>query len=373
MKTSVKDVLWLELASDLSKEFSQRSAESDKQATFVAENYIQLKEHGFFSATIPTELGGSGVSHSQMCNILRVFGQNCGSTALALSMHHHLLAANIWKYKNGQGSEKMLSMVADKQPVLISTGAKDLFESNGEMVKTEGGYKVSAQKHFASQSAIGDILVTSAPYEDPEKGWQVLHFAVPMSSEGVSVMDNWYTLGMRGTGSHTVKLENVFIPDSAITLTRSRTEYHPFWNVVFTVAVPLITSVYVGIAERSAELAINHAKDKNAELVHIPYLVAEMNNELTVAKVLWRDMIRICNEYDFKPLDQNSHETLTRKTKVVQACIKTVTKAMEIVGGQSFFKNHELERLFRDVQASQFHPLQEKAQLLFSGEYLLKS
>jgi len=373
METSVKEILWLELATDLSREFAKRSGDYDKQATFVEENYIQLKEHGFFSATIPTELGGSGVSHSKMCDILRVFGQNCGSTALALSMHHHLLAANIWKFKNGQGSEKMLSMVADKQPVLISTGAKDLFESNGEMVKAEGGYLVSAQKHFASQSAVGDILVTSAPYEDPEAGWQVLHFTVPMTSEGVTVMDNWYTMGMRGTGSHTVKLENVFIPDSAVTLTRSRTEFHPFWNVVFTVAMPLIMSVYVGIAEKSTELAINQAKDKNAQLVHIPYLIAEMNNELTVALVLWRDMISICNDYNFKPVDQNSHEILTRKTKVAEACIKTVAKAMEVAGGQSFFKNHELERLFRDVQACQFHPLQEKAQLLFSGEYILKS
>jgi alkylation response protein AidB-like acyl-CoA dehydrogenase len=372
METSVKEILWLELAADLSREFAKRSGDYDNQATFVEKNYIQLKEHGFFSATIPTELGGSGISHSKMCDILRVFGQNCGSTALALSMHHHLLAANIWKFKNGQGSEEILSIVADKQPVLISTGAKDLFESNGEMVKKDGGFLVSAQKHFASQSAIGDILVTSAPYEDPEKGWQVLHFTVPMSSDGVTVMDNWYTMGMRGTGSNTVKLKNVFIPDSAVTLMRSRTEYHPFFNVIFTVALPLVMSVYVGIAEKSAELAISHAKDKNAELVHIPYLISEMNNELTVAQVLWRDMIGICNNLDFKPLDKYSHEVITRKTKIAEACIKTVTKSMEVVGGQSFFKNHELERLFRDVQASQFHPLQEKAQLLFSGEFLLK-
>jgi hypothetical protein len=39
---------------------------------------------------------------------LRTIAQYCGSTALALSMHQHLLAANIWKYKKGQGGEEML-------------------------------------------------------------------------------------------------------------------------------------------------------------------------------------------------------------------------------------------------------------------------
>ena len=48
------------------------------------------------------------------------------------------------------------------------------FESNGSMAKTDGGYLVSANKHFASQSAVGDILVTSAPFMD-----EVLHFPVP--------------------------------------------------------------------------------------------------------------------------------------------------------------------------------------------------
>ena len=40
-------------------------------------------------------------------------------------------------------------------------------ESNGSVEKVDGGYLVSGYKYFASQSAIGNIAVTSAPYEDP--------------------------------------------------------------------------------------------------------------------------------------------------------------------------------------------------------------
>jgi alkylation response protein AidB-like acyl-CoA dehydrogenase len=42
---------------------------------------------------------------------------------------------------------------------------------------------------------------------------EVLHFPVPMSAQGVTVLNDWRALGMRGTASHTVKLESVFVPD----------------------------------------------------------------------------------------------------------------------------------------------------------------
>ncbi len=371
MQMKEKKIQWLDLTHDLGKEFAKRSADCDRDAAFVKENYAMLKEHRYFSAIIPTELGGEGASHSEMCDILRIIGQYCGSTALALSMHQHLLAANIWKYKKGQGGEEMLKIVAEKQLVLVSTGARDWLESNGEMQKTDGGYLVNAQKYFASQSSAGDMLVTSAPYNDPENGWQVLHFPVPIKSEGVTVMNDWYTMGMRGTGSNTVKLENVFVAESAIVLQRPQGEFHPIWNVVLTVAMPFIMSAYVGIAENAVQIVIQHAKRNKSRKLHIAYLIGEMNNELTAAQVQLKDMIRICNDYDFQPIDQHAQDILTRKINVANACIKTVTKAMQIVGGQSFYQSFGLERLFRDIQGANFHPLPEKDQQLFSGEYIL--
>jgi alkylation response protein AidB-like acyl-CoA dehydrogenase len=308
-----------------------------------------------------------------MCDILRILAQYCGSTALALSMHQHLLSANVWKYKQGQGMEEMLKKVAANQPVLISTGANDWLESSGEMEKTKDGFLVTAAKHFASQSAGGDILVTSAAYEDPENGKQVLHFAVPIKSQGITVLNNWQALGMRGTGSHSVKLDKVFIPETAITLRRPKGEFHPVWNVILTVAMPLIMSVYLGIAQKAARIAINHAANQKKNRPYIPELIGEMHNTLTTAELNVKDMIRIANDFDFKPIDQNGQDILTRKTNAANASIKVVEKAMEIVGGQGFYRSFGLERLFRDVQAAKYHPLQEKDQLRFTGEYILRN
>jgi alkylation response protein AidB-like acyl-CoA dehydrogenase len=312
-------------------------------------------------------LGGGGASHREVADILRILAQYCGSTALALSMHQHLIAATVWKYRRGQGGDALLKNVAEKQLVLVSTGAGDWLESNGSATQTDGGYLVSAHKHFASQSAVGDVLVTSAPFID-----EVLHFPVPMSAQGVTVLNDWRALGMRGTASHTVKLENVFVPDAAIVLRRPRGAYHPLFNIVITVAMPLIMSVYVGIAQKAAQLSIGHIRRKKTAKPPVPYLIGEMNNDLVAAEIQLNDMLRIANNYDFEPIDKNGQDILTRKTNVANAAIRVVTKAMEIVGGEGFYRGFGLERLFRDVQAARYHPLPESEQTNFSGEYLLR-
>ena len=358
---------WTEVAHDLGREFAGRAAAHDEEDTFVSANYAALKERGVFSAAVPQELGGGGASLREISDMLRTLAQYCGSTALALSMHQHLIGATVWKYRRGQGGEPLLKKVAESQLVLVSTGAGDWLESNGSMSKADGGYIVSAHKHFASQSAVGDMLVTSAPFMD-----EVLHFPVPMNAPGVTVLNDWRALGMRGTGSHTVKLENVFVPEAAIAVRRPRGAYHPVWNVVLTVAMPLIMSAYVGIAQKAAELSIGHIRRKKTRKPQIPSLIGAMNNDLAAAEIQLNDMLRIANNYEFEAIDQNGHDILTRKTNVANAAIAVVTKAMEIVGGQGLYRDFGLERLFRDVQGARYHPLPEAEQVKFSGEYLLR-
>jgi alkylation response protein AidB-like acyl-CoA dehydrogenase len=359
-------VRWEDLVAELGPSFAQRTDHYDQYNLFVQENYDQLKDRRAFSLLVPEALGGAGLTYADTCQLIRGLAHYCSATALAFSMHQHLVAANVWRYRRGQPAEPFLRKVAAEQPVLVSTGAGDWLSSGGTMEKTDGGYWVTGRKPFASQAPVGNILVTSARYQDPEKGALVLHFPVSFKAEGFVIHNDWDTLGMRGTGSHTVELKRVFVPESAITLVRPQGEFHPFWNAVLSVAMPLILSAYVGIAEKAAQLAGAQARKGP----HSPYLLGEMHNHLTNAQVLWLDMIRLVNEFDFAPLDSQGNAILVRKTLVANACIATVHKAMEVMGGKSLFRETGLERLLRDVQGAPFHPLPEKTQHFFTGNFL---
>ncbi len=198
----------------------------------------------------------------------------------------------------------------------------------------------------------------------------MLHFAVPFSSEGVRIEENWKALGMRGTGSHTVFFENVFVPDEAIMVRRPMGAYHGVWNVIVPVALPIFMSAYVGVAEAAAAIAREKAKRKLGE-EEIPYLLGEMENSLATAQMALEGMIAVANDYDFTPSLENANTVLIRKTLIVRSVIETAEKALEAAGGAAYFRAVGLERMLRDVHASQFHPLPEKKQLRFTGRLAL--
>ncbi|MCO6480243.1 MAG: acyl-CoA/acyl-ACP dehydrogenase [Phaeodactylibacter sp.] len=362
---------WRSLINELGKDFAGRAGHYDLTGAFVFENYEQLKALRFFSAMIPVELGGGGISHAEMCDIIRIMAHYCSSTALAFSMHQHLVAATVWKYRHTGEGAPLLQRVAKEQLVLISTGARDWLESNGEMEKVDGGYLFSGKKFFASQSAGGDMAITSAPWLNAGNEWQVLHFGVPMTTEGVTVLDDWDVLGMRATGSQAIQFDKVFVPDSAISLARPKGEFHPVWNVVLTVAMPLIMSAYVGTAEKAAEIALSIGKKYQRNESHMAYIIGKLNNSLIGAQTQWRAMYALTNNFDFQPDENISIDILSLKTNVADAAQQTVSEAMEAIGGQSFYRKNVLERLFRDVQAAGFHPLPRWEQYQFTGERLL--
>ena len=109
----------------LGPRFAERAANYDRTGHFVADNYQDLRDAKWFSAMIPTELGGMGWEHSRVCDLIRHLAHYCGSTALAFSMHQHLIGASTWKYLHMGKGEQTLRSISKEQLVLVSTGARD--------------------------------------------------------------------------------------------------------------------------------------------------------------------------------------------------------------------------------------------------------
>jgi alkylation response protein AidB-like acyl-CoA dehydrogenase len=360
---------WVALAHELGPRFAERAAAHDLNDTFVATNYAELKAHRVFSAGVPAELGGGGASHPELCAMLRTFAHYCSSTALALSMHTHQVAVPVWRWRHeGAPVEPFLRRVATEELILVSSGGSDFLAGSGTARKVDGGYRVTARKIFGSGSPAGSLLMTMAIYDDPKDGPTVLHFPVPLDAPGVKILDNWRTLGMRATGSNDVVLEDVFVPDAAVGARRRPGVLSPIFHTTYTLAFPLVFSVYVGVAESARDLALREAARK-AKDPSVQALVGEMENELATARMALRHMIDAAATTTMDAATTN--EVLIGRTLAGRAAIRTVEKAMEVVGGASFFRALGLERLFRDVQGARFHPLHEKPQQLYTGRLAL--
>ena len=358
---------WTDLADEIGNSFAALAAQHDETDAFVAENYVALRARKVFAAGVPEELGGGGASVADLAGMLRTLAHHCSSTALALSMHTHLVAAAAWRWKNQNAPvEGLLKRVATEDLVLVSTGGADWLLGSGKAIKVDGGYRVSGRKIFCSGAPAGGLMMTTAVADDPTDGPTVLQIAVPTNATGVKVENDWKALGMRGTGSHDISFDNVFVPDAAVALKRPSGKWHPLIHVVAMVALPVFNAVYVGVAEAARDLAIGAAKKRRDDR-SVQAHAGEVENELTSAQLALSRMIDIAMTQ--KPGVETTVEIMCCRAILGRGARATVDKAMDLAGGGSFLRRSALERLFRDVQGVRYHPLQEKPQNLLAGRF----
>jgi acyl-CoA dehydrogenase len=360
---------WLTVATSLVPTLAATTVHHDHLGDFVDDGFSLVRDHGLVSMLVPTEQGGGGASHADACAVLSELAHGCPSTALTLSMHSHLVAAQVWRYQRGLPAP-VLGRVAESQLVLVSTGASDWIESSGSAQKVDGSYRITASKQPASGAPVGGALVTSVRWDDAPEGPQVIHASVPFAADGVRVEQTWDAMGMRATGSHTVLLDDVFVPDAAVSLVRPAGQWHPVWSTVLGAALPLIMSCYVGVVESAAERAVALA-GRRAERPDVAPLVGRMLNQLTVARDAVRAMIDASDGLRFDNTLEHAAASLTRKTIAADAVLAVARLAMEVGGGAAYGVSAGVERLVRDAHGALYHPLPAAQQERFTGRVAL--
>ena len=354
-------------AERLGPAFAARAEAADEGDGFVAENFAELKEAGLVEAGVPSELGGRGADIDALAEMLKVLARHCGSTALAFAMHTHQVAIPAWRWRHQKVAavEPLLKRVAAERIVLLSSGGSDWIGGSGRAEKVEGGYRISARKVFSSGAPAGALLMTTAILDDEAA---VLHFGIPMSSPQVRIEETWRTLGMRGTGSHDVIIDGHVVPETAVALKRPAGEWHPLFQIISTIAFPLIYAVYLGVAEAARDIALELAR-KRRQNSHTVALIGQMETALAGARMAHGTMLAAVNRN--APSAQSVNEVMIGKSLVAEHALKAVEAAMEAAGGAGFYRSAGLERRFRDIQGARYHPLQRGPQAQYAGAMAL--
>lgn len=356
----------LSRAAAVGTELAEHAERHDREGTFVDEGVRRLREEGLLALAVPTELGGAGATIRETAAVQRELARHCGSTALATAMHQHVTAFTTWRYHRGlPGAEATLRRIADEGILLVSTGGADFTHPRGVAIRVDGGYLVSGHKVFASQAPAGNVLSTMFRYDDPDQGPRVLNTAVPMADAGVHVLDNWDTLGMRGTGSHDVVVEDVFVPDERVLANRPYGVIDPPLQVIVSIAMPIISAVYLGVAEAAFRAAVEAAGSK-ADDPTVQRQVGLMSHRLQIAS--WA-LDRALDEVgdDLAPSVHTMAATLAAKREIALAGIEVCDVAMDVAGGPAFSRGSIIERAYRDIRAAKFHPLTPEATLVHAG------
>ena len=342
----------------------------DRDATFVTEAYDAMHAAGYLRLAVPTDLGGSGATMRQLVLAQHELGKHSGAAALSSTMHHYLTLVQCWRRRRGApDAETVLAKVAEGL-VMATSGGSDWVAPTTVATEVEGGYLFSGRKVFCSQAPVATVVSTCAVLGEPGAGATVLHAGVPLSAPGVTMVETWDTLGMRGTASHDLVLEDVFVPAEKIAGTRPYGELTGPLMVAAIHFAPLAGAAYLGVAAGACDEAVRLASRRGAPSASAVRQVGDMRSRLRVA--LWA-LLSAVDEIGEDPTpDETTLETvMLAKRHAVNEARVVVDLALEVGGGAGFFRSSPLERAYRDVRGGPFHPLTPEATLELVGRRAL--
>ena len=359
------------LADELIARCGDRAATYDRENRFFTEDFEELKQGGYLKMPIPRELGGLGMNLAEVCREQRRLAYRAPATALATNMHLYWMGVAADLYRLGDTSlQWMLEDGARGEVFAAGHGEPGndlpLLYSTAKAERVDGGYRLTGRKSFGSLTPVWTRLGIHAQDNSDPANPKVVHVFMPRDTAGYRIDDVWDTVGMRATASQDTVLEGAFVPDKYVArvVPPDFAGADLFVLAIFVWAEPTFGSIYLGLAERAIDVAVEGVKNKksiaqmNRSMAYHPEVqhnVAEMVLALDGASA---HVERIADDWA-NGVDHGGlwpSKLVSAKYHAVEAAKKIVDRAFDISGGSGFFKRSEIERLYRDVRAGTIHP-----------------
>ncbi len=379
------------IAGELADVFAKRAAEGDWEGKFPLENFDDLRKAGYLTLTVPRDAGGWGASLLDVVLAQFRLAQGDASTALAVSMHFTNVMRLVEELPpddealvricRGVVSEGALLNLAASEPATgsPSRGGRPTTTARRQ---PDGSWIINGRKTFTTGSYALHFIGVSCAIEDDagDAGLAPLkadrgNFLVTRDTPGLRIENTWNSLGMRGSGSNDLILENVHVgPEAHL---NARMSQDPATQGRLAAWGFPTTAVYLGIAQAARDEAIRFARRRRpnslnqpiSTIPHIQEKVAKMDLALLQSKALF---FGIAEQFSNDPDSIKSSELAAAKYTVCNNAVEIVDLAMRLVGGASLSLSLPLQRYYRDVRAGLHHPPMDDTTLALLAKQALE-
>jgi alkylation response protein AidB-like acyl-CoA dehydrogenase len=363
---------FLHLASVHADDFKSRVTQHDRENSFPFENVDAMKASGYTNMTVPSELGGGGVSVLDFALAQERLAQGDGPTAVAVNMH--LLSVGVYAdlWRMGEEAARPLLESIARDHLIMASGTNDprmsssiglagLADTTRSAERVAGGFLVNGRSGFGTMSACADFLNETAHYDDPDKGPRCLAFTIPAKTPGVSIQNNWDTMSIRCSASNDIVWENVFVPNEVV-MDRPARAVDTFVSLLCSWGLPPLDACYLGIAQAARDYAINWASARTQAPFTRPmsyypqnqFLAAEMEIGLRASRAMIIQTAQMLSGPEIRA-NPPLMDLIACHQFVMETAWSVVDKAMRLVGGAGLFRSSPLEQLYRDARAGILH------------------
>jgi alkylation response protein AidB-like acyl-CoA dehydrogenase len=367
------------LTEEMLLRFRERAGGYDRENTFFHEDFEELRESGYLKLGVPEEFGGLGANMTEVAAEQRKLAYYAPATALATNMHLYWtgLAADLLR-AGDDSCRWLLEEAANGEVFAAGHGERGnditLLLSSTQAVPVDGGYQFTGHKSFGSLTPVWTRMgVHGMDTSDPAAP-KIVHGFLRRDAEGIRIEETWDALGMRATRSDDTILEGAFVPDDHIpyVVPAGAGGMNLFVLGIFAWAEATFSSIYLGLAERAKDIAVEQLTSKKSmgisrgEYRYHPeyqHRFAELMMDLDLIESLTD---RFTEEWSREVLEAGSWapenafkfawRSVSMKEQAVQAAFRVVDRTVDLVGGFGVSRGGELERLLRDSRMGRLHP-----------------
>ncbi|MBP6631527.1 MAG: acyl-CoA dehydrogenase [Kofleriaceae bacterium] len=359
-------------------EVQPKAAAIDREHRHPAELVTRMADLGLLGVAIPEAWGGAGFDHVSYVLAMEEVSRACASTGVIMSVNNSLVCDPIHRFgTEAQKRQFLMPLAAGKQLGCFAlsepeAGSDAAAQRTVAVRQADGSWRISGTKNWITNGPVADVCVLFAMNDKAAAYKGITAFLLPMKTPGVRVGTPDDKLGIRGSKSSQIFLDEVALPADAVL-----GEVGSGFKVALTTldgGRVGIAAQALGIGRAALEASLAYAQQRKtfgkpiASHQAIAFKLADMATELEAARLL---TLRAAALKDAKRA--YTKEAAMAKLYASDVANRIARDAIQIFGGNGYVTEYPVERHFRDAKITEIYEGTSEIQRLVIANHLAKA
>jgi alkylation response protein AidB-like acyl-CoA dehydrogenase len=344
----------------VAREIAPRAREIDEASRFPREAIDRLGALGFLGALIPQRYGGAGATKLQYVIMVEAIAHACGATSVTFMTQAHGSLPILLAGTDEQKAAWLPSLATGERLAGIALSEPHAGSDVGDMRTTarrDGDhYVLSGSKMFTTNGGEADVLCIFARTAAAGGPEAITAFLVDTSSPGFSASAPLAKMGIRGSDTVELRLDDVRVPLG----NRLGLEGSGFRLAMRTLdGARLSTAAQaLGLAQGAYDRAFAYAREREQfgrpiyDFQAVQFRLVDMYIGIEAVRATTYQVARLL---DADPDGRHSKATALVKVLASDTAMRVTTDAVQTLGGYGYMREYEVERFMRDAKVTQIY------------------
>ena len=341
------------------KEIAPHAAEVDEREAYPKASMDAFRDSGFVRALYPPELGGDAGDLLTAALVIEELARACGSTSLTALVTRTGVAA-LLAHGTDELRRRVLPPVAageHQASYCLSepNAGSDAASMTTRAVRDGDQWVLNGRKAWITSAGVSDVYTVFAK-TDPAAGHRgITAFVVERDRPGLSVGKIEHKMGLRGSPTGEVVLENVIVPAETLIGDEGRGFYYAL--EALDTSRPAVAAQALGLAQGALDVAGAYVLDRHqfdqriADFQGVQFMLADMATQLEAARLL---VYSACARVDSGAPGVTKGSAMA-KLFATDTAMRVTTDAVQLLGGAGTTRDFPVERMMRDVKITQIY------------------